>query len=150
MTVPTVCLLIEVFLSRDSFLFPLCVRTSEIKKGKGGVGLSLSLFLSTLFFLSLPCGILFLSVPFLRCGNKGKEEWDDQTNTVSHGGWTIALRSRGEKERRCFALCFCFLLSFFFSSRSTHPLPPSPPPSWLGVEKGVTPGAHPVVPDGFQ
>lgn len=52
MTVPTVCLLIEVFLSRDSFLFPLCVRTSEIKKGKGGVGLSLSLSPPYFSFLS--------------------------------------------------------------------------------------------------
>lgn len=148
MTVPTVCLLIEVFLSRDSFLFPLCVRTSEIKKGEGRRG---SLSLSPPYFSFLSRVESCFSLYRVRCGNKGKEEWDDQTNTVSHEGWTIALRSRGEKERRCFALCFCFLLSFFFSSRSTHPLPPSPPSaSWLGVEKGVTPGAHPVVPDGFQ
>lgn len=53
-----------------------------------------------------------------------------------------------EKSRNCFV--FLFFPSFFSSFLKIDTPPPPPPPRWLGIEKGVTPGAHPLVPDGFQ
>lgn len=126
-----------------------CENVWEIRRGRGERNACLVPFF-------LPCGISSFPHPrsrdaVIRREKERKREWDDQTNTFfSRRGMDNRARS-AEKSGRRSSLCFSFFPRSFFFSQDRHTSSSSSSfSSRLGIEKGVTPGAHPVVPDGFQ
>lgn len=150
--VPTVCLLIEVFLSRDSFLFPLWERLRD-KKGNGGTRVSFPFSSPSLPFSpvwNLVSSSYHIRDAVIREKGGGRKNGMIKRIRFSHGeAWTIAPRSRGEGVCAALFLFFSLLffsLLFFFSSFLKIDTSSSSSSScplawhWKGCNTGRTPG----------